>query len=136
MQKQGNRRRVTHRKHRKGKKSIRDTSMMGGNQNNGFPQPPTNMLNIAAARVAMHEARMPRPPRNMLNIAAARVAMHEARMPRPPRNMLNIAAARQMAMQAAIMPELPRNMLNIPAAQAPPISIQKNRKTRKNKRKF
>jgi hypothetical protein len=114
MQKQGNRRRVTHRKYRKGKKSIRDTSMMGGNQNNGFPQPPTNMLNIAAARVAMNEARMPRPPRNMLNIAAAR----------------------QIAMQAAIMPEVPRNMLYIPAAQAPPTSIQKNRKTRKNKRKF
>jgi hypothetical protein len=92
MQKQGNCRRVTHRKHRKGKKSIRDTSMMGGNQNNGFPQPPTNMLNIAAAR--------------------------------------------QIAMQAAIMPEVPRNMLNIPAAQAQATFIQKNRKTRKNKRKF
>jgi hypothetical protein len=88
--------------------------MMGGNQNNGFPQPPTNMLNIAAARVAMHEARMPRPPTNMLNIAAAR----------------------QIAMQAAIMPEVPRNMLNIPAAQAQATFIQKNRKTRKNKRKF
>ena len=65
--------------------------MMGGNQNNGFPQPPTNMLNIPAARVAMHEARMPRPP---------------------------------------------TNMLNIPAAQAQATFIQKNRKTRKNKRKF
>jgi hypothetical protein len=114
MQKQGNRRRVSRRKQSKGKKSIRDTSMMGGNQNNGFPQPPTNMLNIAAARVAMHEARMPRPPTNMLNIAAAR----------------------QIAMQAAIMPEVPRNMLYIPAAQAQATFIQKNRKTRKNKRKF